>query len=576
MSFSEQLNEYIEKFNCTAKELSNESGLSATVISRYRNGQRIPDYDSDQMKQLVNALSRIAKQKGFSELNESVIFESFQEQQDVVDYEQIITNLNSLMSVLDINANELARALNFDASYLSRIRSGQRKPANVESFVHHISSYVVKKYTSHDDKKVIGKLINQDIDVLENRNLFISLLEQWFFDKNVETHNQMNDFLQRLDDFDLNEYIKAIHFDELKVPHVPFQLPTSKNYYGVEEMKQGELDFFKSTVLSKSQEPIFMCSDMPLADMAEDLDFSKKWMFAIAMSLKKGLHLNIIHNIDRPFEEMMLGLESWIPIYMTGQVSPYYLKGKHNQVYCHLQYVSGQYALSGECIDGYHHDGKYYLTNNKEEVKYYQKKADHLLSKAQPLMEIFRKENTVAYHAFVDNDALTDGKRHYIHSSLPIYTISQDLLIRILERYHIDDQSKQEIMNYVVHQKEITEKILKNNIILDEINEMSKEEFNEHPIVLSLSGTFYEEEIVYTYEDYLEHLQQTKEFNNKYNHYHLTINKEQVFRNIQISIHEGKWAMISKNKTPVIHFVIRHSKMLYAIENFVVPVSENN
>lgn len=105
---------------------------------------------------------------------------------------------------------------------------------------------------------------------------------------------------------------------------------------------------------------------------------------------------------------------------------------------------------------------------------------------------------------------------------------------------------------------------------------MSKEEFNEHPIVLSLSGTFYEEEIVYTYEDYLEHLQQTKEFNNKYNHYHLTINKEQVFRNIQISIHEGKWAMISKNKTPVIHFVIRHSKMLYAIENFVVPVSENN
>ena len=459
MSFSEQLNEYIEKFNCTAKELSNESGLSATVISRYRNGQRIPDYDSDQMKQLVNALSRIAKQKGFSELNESVIFESFQEQQDVVDYEQIITNLNSLMSVLDINANELARALNFDASYLSRIRSGQRKPANVESFVHHISSYVVKKYTSHDDKKVIGKLINQDIDVLENRNLFISLLEQWFFDKNVETHNQMNDFLQRLDDFDLNEYIKAIHFDELKVPHVPFQLPTSKNYYGVEEMKQGELDFFKSTVLSKSQEPIFMCSDMPLADMAEDLDFSKKWMFAIAMSLKKGLNLNIIHNIDRPFEEMMLGLESWIPIYMTGQVSPYYLKGKHNQVYCHLQYVSWQYALSGECIDGYHHDGKYYLTNNKEEVKYYQKKADHLLSKAQPLMEIFRKENTVSYHAFVDNDALTDGKRHHIHSSFPIYTISQDLLNRILERHDIGDIQKQEIINYVVHQKEITEKI---------------------------------------------------------------------------------------------------------------------
>ena len=65
-----------------------------------------------------------------------------------------------------------------------------------------------------------------------------------------------------------------------------------------------------------------MCSDMPMSDMAQDMDFNRKWMFAIAMSLKKGLHLNIIHNINRPFHEMMLGLESWIPIYMTGQVSP--------------------------------------------------------------------------------------------------------------------------------------------------------------------------------------------------------------------------------------------------------------
>ena len=38
----------------------------------------------------------------------------------------------------------------------------------------------------------------------------------------------------------------------------------------------------------------------------------------MAMMLKKGLHLNQIHNLDRSFEDMMLGLESWIPMYMTG------------------------------------------------------------------------------------------------------------------------------------------------------------------------------------------------------------------------------------------------------------------
>lgn len=143
-----------------------------------------------------------------------------------------------------------------------------------------------------------------------------------------------------------------------------------------------------------------MCSDMPMEGMAKDMDFNKKWMLGIAMMLKKGLHLNVIHNIDRPMKEMMLGLESWIPLYMTGQVSPYYLKGRHNNVYCHFNYVSGQAALTGECIQGFHNDGKYYLTKNGEEITYYKKKTAHLLAKAQPLMEIYRNDSANYYNAF--------------------------------------------------------------------------------------------------------------------------------------------------------------------------------
>ena len=89
-------------------------------------------------------------------------------------------------------------------------------------------------------------------------------------------------------------------------------------------MKNSELDFLRATVLSKSGEPVIMYSDMPLTEMAKDTEFAKKWMFGMAMMLKKGLHLNQIHDLNRTFEDMMLGLESWIPMYMTGQISPYY------------------------------------------------------------------------------------------------------------------------------------------------------------------------------------------------------------------------------------------------------------
>lgn len=144
-----------------------------------------------------------------------------------------------------------------------------------------------------------------------------------------------------------------------------------------------------------------MYSDMPMIDMAESNDFNKKWMFAIACSIKKGLHLNIIHSLDLPFEELLLGLEAWIPIYMTGQISPYYIPDQANPVYHHLNYVSGVAALCGESIEGAPLDGKYTLTNNKEDLAYFHRKVKHILSHAKPLMEIFDKTRPDEYQNFL-------------------------------------------------------------------------------------------------------------------------------------------------------------------------------
>ena len=104
---------------------------------------------------------------------------------------------------------------------------------------------------------------------------------------------------------------------------------------------------------------------------------------------------------------------------------------------------------------------------------------------------------------------------------------------------------------------------------------LTKEEFELFPISLSLSEVFYEKEIFYTFEEFLEHMKQSKKY--ALNHPNYTINQTSahIFRNLQISIHKGQWAMISKNKAPAIHFVIRHAKMRKAIEDFIPPVVEN-
>lgn len=575
MTFNEQLNKYMEQFDCSSQDLVTASGLSSSVISRYRNGDRTPNVKSNQLEQLTVGLYKICCDKNIKKEQSEIYNTLANSLNDIlISSEQLSKNFNEIISALNISVADLARSICYDASFLSKIRAGNRKPSKSKDFVEAVCTFVVSKYSSQSNKQTISLLIDCNVEDLKNQSDYLFHLVNWFSSNTSIEENSISNFLKNLDEFDLGQYIKAIHFDELKVPFVPFYKSSSKNYYGIEEMKKGELDFFKATVFSKSEEPVFMCSDMPMEDMAKDVDFEKKWMFAIAMTLKKGLHLNIIHNLDRPFNEMMLGLESWVPIYMTGQVSPYFLKGTSNSIYCHLNYVSGSVALTGECINGYHNKGKYYLTSSKSEVAYYKEKAKHILTKSTSLMDIYRVESKNAFSVFLSLNATINMPRRRIVSSLPIHTISETLLLKILKRNNISADDTKNILDAVNTQKQLTKKILKHNILEDEIAISSKEDFEKFPPLLSLADSFYEGKIYYDYNEYLEHLDLTKKYEKKVANYKLTTNNYQTFRNIQILFCGKEWVMISKISSPSIHFVIHHPKLRDAIENFIPPVVE--
>lgn len=575
MTFNEQLNKYMEQFDCSSQDLVTASGLSSSVISRYRNGDRTPNVKSNQLEQLTVGLYKICCDKNIKKEQSEIYNTLAHSLNDIlISSEQLSKNFNEIISALNISVADLARSICYDASFLSKIRAGNRKPSKSKDFVEAVCAFVVSKYSSQSNKQTISLLIDCNVEDLKNQSDYLFHLVNWFSSNTSIEENSISNFLKNLDEFDLGQYIKAIHFDELKVTFVPFYKSSSKNYYGIEEMKKGELDFFKATVFSKSEEPVFMCSDMPMEDMAKDVDFGKKWMFAIAMTLKKGLHLNIIHNLDRPFNEMMLGLESWVPIYMTGQVSPYFLKGSSNSIYCHLNYVSGSVALTGECINGYHNKGKYYLTSSKSEVAYYKEKAKHILTKSTSLMDIYRAESKNAFSVFLSLNATINMPRRRIVSSLPIHTISETLLLKILKRNNISADDTKNILYAVNTQKQLTKKILKHNILEDEIAISSKEDFEKFPPLLSLADSFYEGKIYYDYNEYLEHLDLTKKYEKKVANYKLTTNNYQTFRNIQILFCGKEWVMISKISSPSIHFVIHHPKLRDAIENFIPPVVE--
>ena len=577
MNFQECLNNYIIQIRCNGKELARNSKISETVISWYRKGERAPSADSEYLKKLSDGIIKTVAEKGIRDFKADKVLQTLRESLEDNRDEPAFNSqkLDILLRELDINISRIAAFLHYDPSYLSKIRTGKRNPAHQQQFIEKICEYVASNYKDEQDRKKVAYLIQCNEDELADSSSYRRKLREWLSSSKPEDVDYVSAFLRKVDSFNLDDYIRAIHFDSFKVPKVPFQLPVSRHYYGLKEMREGELDFLKHTVLSKSMKALYICSDMPVEDMAADEDFAKKYMFGLAMVLKKGLHIHIIHDVERPMKDMMLGLENWVPLYMTGQISPYYLKGVQNRVYSHLHYCSGQVAMTGDCISGHHDLAHYYLTSRKEEVSISQKNMEFLLKKAHPLMDIYREERKKELYAALIENAGKEGRRRRVLAVPDLGVLPKKLLEEILERNHVSADDKTTIIEYYRRDRECLETVLKHSIVEDEVSEICEEEYGKYPPVLPIAECFLEKDIHLTYEEYLACIKAGREYAKANENYQFNLTKIKGFHNIQITCFEGKWCMISKNRAPAIHFVIHHPKLRYALENMVLPIRDD-
>ena len=402
MSFQTELKKYIDLLNISPKELSDISGLSPTIISRYLNGKRTPRINSDYFNQIIISLNQIASSKNI-DLTEDIISQTLKNSitSSTINYDIFVNNFNILLVELKTNIGDIAKYTGYDASFISRIKNNTRKPGDPQNFVDSICNFFINAYQEKAEKLHIASILNCNIDDLKEMENYKNTIYNWLTTENKNNNQSIRNFLTKLDCFDLNDYVTKIDYSKVKIITSPVIIKTSKIYYGKTGRKQSESDFLKTTLISKSKEPIYFYNDLPMTEPGSDEEFKQKWALAITMILKKGLHLNIIHNVDRPINEMLLGLESWLPVYMTGSISPYYFVNPPSNIFLGSYCSSGSVALFGECNPVNAEISRFYLTTKKDEVKYFNERNKYMLSKAKPLMDIFKEEHEQEFENFL-------------------------------------------------------------------------------------------------------------------------------------------------------------------------------
>lgn len=189
MCFGDELNNYMKLLKCNSKDICDISGISPTVISRYLNNKRTPKINSENFDKIVNSLYQISNKTNKNLTKESIrkaLVSSINPYN--TSYDIFIDNLNMLQSKLNISTADMAKAINFDASFLSRIKNMQRKPSNIETFIDLIVNFFSN--SCQNKEQMALTLFECTLDDLQDNKKLKKMLKLWLTTTHKETRNQ--------------------------------------------------------------------------------------------------------------------------------------------------------------------------------------------------------------------------------------------------------------------------------------------------------------------------------------------------------------------------------------------------
>ena len=399
MSFASVLDAYCKALGCTNKQIAEKCSISPSALSRYRNGSRTPDIDSAAVDRLVKGIVALAQERSDVERwQEDAIRNTIE---GSLSGSKMLgmsfgARFNSLMALLDVRNTEMARHIDVSPSYISRIRGGQRMPADQRRFARKASRLFAQRCLERGKISDLisltdstGNISNRSHLDLDNTSDVSETIEHWLLGSNIIESDlaAVDDLLERLNDFYFNRELERIK--ELVPIKSTGEKPEifSRFYYGLEEMKEAELTFFEIAA-THSTKTIRLSSDMPLLETSLDSSFIHNYRLQIGSLIHHGTHIDVIHSVERPLSETVVSLKLWLPLYLTGLVTSYYLKGINNGLFHHVNYTSDHCSLAAEAVHGHGADGRYYLSTHPEDVSYYQRKMDFIMEHVSPMLQI--------------------------------------------------------------------------------------------------------------------------------------------------------------------------------------------
>ena len=295
--------------------------------------------------------------------------------------------IDFLMTLTNTRNSELGRALHFDASYISRIRSGKRGLPKGQPFIEPAGLYFARAISEDYQKTAAAQELSPQGYWPEDEKKAAALIRHWLKGEKAEQNP-------------VSKLLTAMQADGSAAKSASGKYKATGGtkaaaiyYYGNSGRRDCVINFLTMLCETGAPQTVLLRSEEDIEWMTEDPAFLQTWAGLMMRLIANGGRIRIIHSISRDANEMWEAVQNWIPLYMTGAIEPWYYPNLRDGVLRRTIFVAPQQAaITAVSVKGQAEDGVNAYVTDPKAIEALQQEFNAYLTLCRPLMEISRLE----------------------------------------------------------------------------------------------------------------------------------------------------------------------------------------
>ena len=296
----------------------------------------------------------------------------------------IADKLNFLMKVTETKNNMLGRALSFDASHISRIRSGQRGLPSSRNFILPAAGYFARAVKTAPQKNVLARRICNGKQWPDSTDEATLLIAEW-----------LSEDVQALDYDTLSRYLNQRDAGRSQLEGGSASAPAATTFYlGNEGKRQCVIRFLTELAAQGDAVTLLLHSEENMEWIYENPQFARQWGQLLLTLLQQGGRIIIVHTMARSYEEMLEAVSKWAPLYAKGTIEAYYYPKLRDTVFRRTRFIAkGKAAIAASTVGDPGENRVNMLTHDPVAVKGMEQEFYDFLPLCRPLTRLFTSAN---------------------------------------------------------------------------------------------------------------------------------------------------------------------------------------